>query len=111
MTTEVTFVLVFAFLFLGVPLIYYVMWRKKKKEGQEIDKSFREFNQAAQRNDAQEILRIGLELVWNSHTGLKIMNRIDEVVEERLAKNPSLNELKLAAENKRRNWGHFNRSQ
>ncbi len=66
MSTEVTFVLVFAFLFIGMPIVYYILWRKKKKEGRDIAKHFREFNQAAQRNDVQEVLRIGLMLVWNT---------------------------------------------
>tara|TARA_B110000037_G_scaffold21537_1_gene23852 strand:+ start:48777 stop:49112 length:336 start_codon:yes stop_codon:yes gene_type:complete len=111
MSTEATFVLVFAFLFIGMPIVYYILWRKKKKEGRDIAKHFREFNQVAQRNDVQEVLRIGLMLVWNTHTGVKIMDRIDEVVEAGLVKNPSLQELKNAAEKKRANWGHFNRSQ
>lgn len=85
-------------------LIYFRVRLAELKQLRNFEPDVDGFDKAVERNDIPEIHRLGLRLVFNAHLTNEVLSRMEKVVEEKEKFYPSLTELKLAIENKRRHW-------
>lgn len=85
-------------------VIYIYLKRREAKQKLTLESDLKKFISAAKRKDLQEIERIGMELLYNWHFGLRHMKQMEAALSEVKDWRSKIPELHLAIYNKKLKW-------